>query len=90
MYGRATMGNLAPENYSSLLLCSSSKRLQLRQQDLKSNDIAASEDGGGTALAEHSVNISLCMLEGSSIPEQVKECFSVCCQCRQQPTDHKK
>jgi hypothetical protein len=37
-----------------------------------------------------SVNIALCALEGSSIPEQVKECFSACCQRRQQPTDHKK
>jgi hypothetical protein len=36
------------------------------------------------------VNIALCMLEGSSIPEQGEECFLVRCQCRQQPTDHKK
>jgi hypothetical protein len=40
------------ENYSSLLLCGSSKRLQLRQQDLKSNDMAASEDDRGMAVAE--------------------------------------
>ncbi len=39
------------ENYSSLPQCGSSKRLQLRWQDLKSNDMAASEDGGGTAVA---------------------------------------
>ncbi len=84
------MGKLATENYSSLPLCGSSKRLQLLQQDLKSNDMAASEDGGGAAVAERGVNIALCTLEGSSIPEQGKECYSARCQCRQQPTDHKK
>jgi hypothetical protein len=36
------MGTLAAENYSSLLQCGSSKRLQLRWQDLKSNNMAAS------------------------------------------------
>jgi hypothetical protein len=45
-------GKLAAENYSSLPQCGSSKRLQLRRQDLKSNDMAASEDGGGAAVAE--------------------------------------
>jgi hypothetical protein len=44
-------GALAAENYSSLPQCGSSKRLQLRRQDLKSNDMAASEDGGGAAVA---------------------------------------
>ncbi len=44
-------GALAAENYTSLPQCCSSKRLQLRRQDLKSNDIAASEEGGGTAVA---------------------------------------
>jgi hypothetical protein len=44
-------GALAAENYSSLQQCGSSKRLQLRWQDLKSNDMAASEDGGGAAVA---------------------------------------
>ncbi len=44
-------GALAAENYSSLPQCSSSKRLQLRRQDLKSNDMAASEDGRGAAAA---------------------------------------
>ncbi len=39
------------ENYTSLPQCGSSKRLQLRRQDLKSNDMAASEDGGGAAVA---------------------------------------
>ncbi len=63
------MGKLAAENYSGLPLCSS-KRLQLRWQDLKSNSMAASDDGGGTVVAERGVNIALCMLEGSSIPEQ--------------------
>ncbi len=84
------MGKLAAENYSSLRLCGSSKRLQLQRQDLKSNDMAASEDGGGTAVAEHGINIALCTLEGSSINEQGEECFSVCCHCRQQPIDQKK
>jgi hypothetical protein len=83
-------GELAAENYSSLPLCGSSKRLQLRWQDLKSNNMAASEDGGGMAVAERSVYIALCMLEGSSIPEHGEDCFSLHCQCRQQPTDHKK
>jgi hypothetical protein len=32
----------------------------------------------------HGVKMALCALEGSSIPEQGEECFSVCCQCRQQ------
>ncbi len=45
-------GALAAENYSSLPQCGSSKRLQLRRQDLKSNDMAASEDGRGAAVAE--------------------------------------
>jgi hypothetical protein len=40
------------ENYSSLPQCGSSKRLQLQRQDLKSNGMAASEDGGGAAVAE--------------------------------------
>ncbi len=40
------------ENYSSLPLCGSSKRLQLRRQDLKSNNMAASKDGGCAAMAE--------------------------------------
>jgi hypothetical protein len=44
-------GALAAENYSSLPQCGSSKRLQLQQQDLKSNDMAASKDGGGVAVA---------------------------------------
>ncbi len=39
-------------DYSSLPQCGSSKRLQLWQQDLKSNDMAASEDGGVAAVAE--------------------------------------
>jgi hypothetical protein len=39
------------ENYTSLPQCGSSKRLQLRWQDLKSNDMAASKDGGGAAVA---------------------------------------
>jgi hypothetical protein len=82
--------DLVAKNYSSLPLCGSSKRLQLWQQDLKSNNMAASEDGGGTVVVEHGVNIALCTLEGSSIPEQGKECFSAHCQRRQQPTDHKK
>jgi hypothetical protein len=62
------MGELAAENYCSLPLCDSSKRLQLRQQDLKSKDMAASEDSVGAAVAECGVNIALCTLEGSSIP----------------------
>jgi hypothetical protein len=45
-------GKLVAENYSSLSQCGSSKRLQLQQQDLKSNDMAGSEDGGGMAVAE--------------------------------------
>ncbi len=45
-------GKLAAENYSSLPQFGSSKRLQLRQQDLKSNDMAASEDCRGAAVAE--------------------------------------
>jgi hypothetical protein len=45
-------GALLAENYSSLPQCGSSKRLQLQQQDLKSNDMAASEDGGGAVVAE--------------------------------------
>jgi hypothetical protein len=40
------------ENYSSLPQCGSSKRLQLRRQDLKSNDMAASKDDGGTTVAK--------------------------------------
>jgi hypothetical protein len=44
-------GALVAENFSSLLQCGSSKRLQLRRQDFKSNDMAASEDGGGAAVA---------------------------------------
>jgi hypothetical protein len=44
-------GPLAAENYTSLPQCGSSKRLQLRWQDLKSNNMAASEDGGGAAVA---------------------------------------
>jgi hypothetical protein len=32
-------GKLVAENYSSLLLCGSSKRLQLRRQDFKSNNM---------------------------------------------------
>jgi hypothetical protein len=44
-------GALAAENYSSLPQCGSSKRLQLLRQDLKSNDMAASEDGRGVAVA---------------------------------------
>jgi hypothetical protein len=44
-------GALAAENYTSLPQCGSSKRLQLRRQNLKSNDMAASEDGGGAAVA---------------------------------------
>ncbi len=44
-------GALAAENYSSLPQCGSSKRLQLRRQDLKSNYMAASDDGGGMAVA---------------------------------------
>jgi hypothetical protein len=83
-------GELAAENYSSLPLCGSSKRLQLRRQDLKINNLAMSEDGRGTAVAEHGVNIALCMLESSSIPEQGEKCFLVHCQRRLQPTDHKK
>jgi hypothetical protein len=43
---------LAAENYSSLLQFGSSKRLQLRQQDLKSNNMAASEDCRGATVAE--------------------------------------
>jgi hypothetical protein len=43
---------MAAWDYSSLPQCSSSKRLQLRQQDLKSNDMVASEDGRGAAVAE--------------------------------------
>jgi hypothetical protein len=35
-------GKLAAENYSSLPLCGSSKRLQVRQQDLKSKDMELS------------------------------------------------
>jgi hypothetical protein len=31
----------------------------------------------------HGINIALCMLEGSSIPEQEEECFSAHCQRRQ-------
>ncbi len=37
---------------SSLPHCGSSKRLQLRRQDSKSNDMVASEDGRGAAVAE--------------------------------------
>jgi hypothetical protein len=44
-------GALAAENYTSLPQCGSSKKLQLRRQNLKSNDMAASEDGGGAAVA---------------------------------------
>ncbi len=44
-------GALAAENYSSLPQCGSSKRLQLRRQDLKNNNMAASEDGRGMAVA---------------------------------------
>jgi hypothetical protein len=43
---------MAAWDYSSLPQCGSSKRLQLRRQDLKSNDTVASEDGRGTAVAE--------------------------------------
>ncbi len=43
---------MAAWDYSSLPQCSSSKRLQLRQQDLKSNDMVASEDGRSAAVAE--------------------------------------
>ncbi len=39
-------------DYSSLLQCSISKRLQQWQKDLKSNNMAASEDGRGMAVAE--------------------------------------
>ncbi len=52
MYGRTMTGKFAAENYSSLPQCGSSKRLQLQRQHLKSNDMAASEDGGGVAVAE--------------------------------------
>jgi hypothetical protein len=45
-------GTLAAESYSSPLQCGSSKRLQLRKQDLKSNNMAVSENGGGAAVAE--------------------------------------
>ncbi len=45
-------GELAAENYSSLPQCGSSKRMQLRWQDLKNNDMAASEDGRCAAVAE--------------------------------------
>jgi hypothetical protein len=43
---------MAAWDYSSLPQCGSSKRLQLWRQDLKSNDMAVSEDGRGTAVAE--------------------------------------
>ena len=43
---------MAAWDYSSLPQCSSSKRLQLQRQDLKNNDMAASEDGRGAAVAE--------------------------------------
>ncbi len=36
------------------------------------------------------INIALCTLEGSSVPEQGDECFSAHYQRIQQPTDHKK
>jgi hypothetical protein len=36
------------------------------------------------------INIALCTLKGSSIPEQGEEFSSAHCQRRQQPTDHKK
>jgi hypothetical protein len=52
MYQRAITGELAAENLSRLPQCGSSKRLQLRQQNLKSKDMAASEDGGCAAVAE--------------------------------------
>ncbi len=74
---------VSSRNYGSLPLCGESKRLQQRWQDLRSDDMAASEDGGGAAVAERGVNIALCTLEGSSIPEQGKECFSARCQRRQ-------
>jgi hypothetical protein len=47
-----SMGGLAAENYSSLPLYGSNKRLQLWRQDLKSINMAASEDDRGTAVAE--------------------------------------
>jgi hypothetical protein len=43
-------GALAAENYTSLPQYGS-RRLQLRRQGLKSNDMAASEDGGGAVVA---------------------------------------
>ncbi len=43
---------MAAWDYSSLPQCGSSKRLQLRRQDLKSNNMVASEDGRGAAVAE--------------------------------------
>ncbi len=43
---------MAAWDYSSLPQCGSSKRLQLWWQDLKSNDMVASEDGRGAAVAE--------------------------------------
>jgi hypothetical protein len=45
-------GALAKKKSSSLPQCGSNKRLQLRQQDLKSINMAASEDGGGVVVAE--------------------------------------
>jgi hypothetical protein len=52
-------GQVSSRKYSSLPLCGSSKKLQLQRQNLKSNNMAASEDGGGAAVAERSVNIAL-------------------------------
>ncbi len=43
---------MAAWDYSSLPQCGSTKRLQLRQQDLKSNDMVVSEYGRGAAVAE--------------------------------------
>jgi hypothetical protein len=43
---------MAAWDYSSLPQCGSSKRLQLQRQDLRSNDMVASEDGRGAAVAE--------------------------------------
>ena len=43
---------MAAWGYSSLPKCGSSKRLQLRWQDLKSNDLVASEEGRGAPVAE--------------------------------------
>ncbi len=44
-------GKLVVENHSSQPQCGSSKRLQLRRQNLKSNNMAASEDGRGAVVA---------------------------------------